>query len=388
MRIKFICLLVLLVPPLQFARAQSTVPTFQQAAGQGFYTLLGQDPARGGATTIPTVLVPMTLSFDAKKTAGKPFIMAAAQDVPRILRSPVFSKFAFPSGGTTQYADAMLQTTFPTAAGWHTLLGKPEVKPVMVTVPVGYGYILTSKKTGDSIAVVDIEFLQKELFRQLPKQEGKLVIAMTHNTTYYADGDATVCCSWGTHGVDSATENSFVLSSYLQAAPTVVEDGDVQPLTQQLAELITIPCTTPCSTAATSKFQETPCPVGCVRETRVAAVARASPPPISFWNPQIRIPRTISPHRRPLSPIWTEPPITCRTWHCCPGTRAPLRVSAVLTAPQTRSRSPPLPSRARHGVGVLARAVVHRRLLRPRSRRSRGAARRTATGARAARPGV
>ena len=241
MRIKFICLLVLLVPPLQLARAQSTVPTFQQAAGQGFYTLLGQDPARGGATIIPTVLVPMTLSFDAKKTAGKPFIMAAAQDVPRILRSPVFSKFAFPSGGTTQYADAMLRTTFPTAAGWHTLLGKPEVKPVTVTVPVGYGYILTSKKTGDSIAVVDVEFLQKELFRQLPKQEGKLVIAMTHNTTYYADGDATVCCSWGTHGVDSATENSFVLSSYLQAAPTVVEDGDVQPLTQQLAELINDP---------------------------------------------------------------------------------------------------------------------------------------------------
>ena len=241
MRIKFICLLVLLVPPLQLARAQSTVPTFQQAAGQGFYTLVGRDPARGGATIIPTVLAPVTLSFDAKKTAGKPFIMAAAQDVPRILRSPVFSKFAFPSGGTTQYADAMLRTTFPTAAGWHTLLGKPEVKPVTVTVPVGYGYILTSKKTGDSIAVVDVEFLQKELFRQLPKQEGKLVIAMTHNTTYYADGDATVCCSWGTHGVDSATENSFVLSSYLQAAPTVVEDGDVQPLTQQLAELINDP---------------------------------------------------------------------------------------------------------------------------------------------------
>ena len=241
MRIKFICLLVLLVPPLQLARAQSTVLTFQQAAGQGFYTLVGRDPARGGATIIPTVLVPVTLSFDAKKTAGKPFIMAAAQDVPRILRSPVFSKFAFPSGGTTQYADAMLRTTFPTAAGWHTLLGKPEVKPVMVTVPVGYGYILTSKKTGNSIAVVDVEFLQKELFRQLPKQEGKLVIAMTHNTTYYADGDATVCCSWGTHGVDSATENSFVLSSYLQAAPTVVEDGDVQPLTQQLAELINDP---------------------------------------------------------------------------------------------------------------------------------------------------
>jgi len=241
MRIKSTCLLLLPVLPLHLACAQSTVPTFQHAAGQGSYTLAGRDPAQGGTTTIPTVLVPIRLSFDARKTAGKPFIMDAAPDGPRVLRSPVFSKFAFPSGGATQYADALLRTTFPRAAGWHTLLGKPELKPIKITVPVGYGYILTSKKTGDSLAVVDVEFLQKELFRQLPRQQGKLVIAMTHNTTYYADGDATVCCSWGTHGVDSATGNSFVLGSYLHAAPTVVEDGDVQPLTQQLAEFINDP---------------------------------------------------------------------------------------------------------------------------------------------------
>ena len=241
MRIKSIRLVFLLVLPLDFAHAQSTVPTFRHAAGQGSYTLAGRDPARGGATTIPTVLVPIALAFDAKKTAGKPFIMDAATDVPRVLLSPVFSKFAFPSGGATQYADAMLRTTFPKADGWHTLLGKPEVKPVKIAIPTGYGYILTSKKTGGSFAVVDVEFLQKELFKQLPKQEGKLVIAMTHNTTYYADGDATLCCSWGTHGVDSATGNSFVLGSYLHAAPAVVEDSDVQPLTQQLGEFINDP---------------------------------------------------------------------------------------------------------------------------------------------------
>ncbi len=241
MRIKSIWLLFLLVPPLHFARAQSTVPMFQHAIGQGNYTLVGRDPTQGGSTTIPTVLVPITLLFDSRKTAGKPFIMDAGPDAPRVLRSPVFSRFAFPSGGATQYADAMLRTTFPKADGWHTLLGKPEMKPVRITIPAGYGYILTSRKTGGFFAVVDIEFLQKEVFKQLPKQEGKLVIAITHNTTYYANGDATLCCSWGTHGIDSATGNSFVLGSYLNAAPTVVEDGDVQPLTQQLAEFINDP---------------------------------------------------------------------------------------------------------------------------------------------------
>jgi chitinase len=241
MRIASLTQLVLLALTLRCADAQGTVPTFQYAAGQGAYTILGSDPAGSASTTIPTVLVPLALSFDAKKIAGKPFVMDAAPDVPRVLASPVFSRFAFPSGGTTQYADAMLRTTFPNADAWHTLLGKPEVKALKIAVPVGYGYILTSKKTGAAFAVVDKEFLQKELFKQLPKQQGKLVIAMTRNTAYYALGDATVCCSWGTHGVDSATGNSFVLGSYLYDAPTVVADNDVQPLTQQLAQFVKDP---------------------------------------------------------------------------------------------------------------------------------------------------
>src|SRR5262245_30434731 len=101
------------------ACAQGLVPTFQWTVGQASYTLAGGDPARGGTTTIPTVLVPITLSFEAKKTAGKASAMDAAADVPAVLRSPIFAKFAFPSGGVTQYGDAMLRTTFSNAEGWH-----------------------------------------------------------------------------------------------------------------------------------------------------------------------------------------------------------------------------------------------------------------------------
>ena len=101
--------------------------------------------------------------------------MDADQDVARVLRSPVFSKFAFTSAGATQYADAMLRTTFTEAVGWHTVLGKPEVRPLMITIPVGFGYILSSKKTGRSFAVVDVEFLQKEIFKQIPRQDDKLI---------------------------------------------------------------------------------------------------------------------------------------------------------------------------------------------------------------------
>ena len=246
MRIALICLVSLLGLPMRAVQAQGTVPTFVYTVGQGSYTLAGRDPAQGGVTTIPTVLVPVTLSFEAKKVAGRSFVMDAAVDVPRILRSPVFSKFQFAPGERTQYADAMLRATFPNAArGWHTLLGKPEVRPVTIKVPAGYGYVLTSKKDGGAVAVVDIEFLQEELFKQIPKPGGKLVVAVTHNTTYYALGDATVCCSWGTHGVDSATGNSFVLGSYLRGVPAIVVDRDVQPLTEQLAEFFNDPLRDP-----------------------------------------------------------------------------------------------------------------------------------------------
>ena len=227
---------LILLALLPLARAQGTVPTFEHSVGNAKYVLLGGDPAREGVTTIPVMLVPVTLAFEANKT-----LMDAGPDIPRVLNSPLFSNFCFPGGGTAQYADAMLRATFPKAEGWHTLLGKPEVKAVQVKIPLGYGYILTSKQSGKSFAIVDLEFLQKELFKQVPRQEGTLVIAMTRNTAYYALGDATVCCSWGTHGVDSASGNSFVLASYLHSAPAVVEDDDVQPLTQQLAEFVKDP---------------------------------------------------------------------------------------------------------------------------------------------------
>ncbi len=173
MQINSVYSLLLLALPLPLVCAQGTVPTFEHSVGQAKYILVGRDPALGGTTIIPTVLVPVTLSFEAKKVAGKPFLMDASPDEMPVLHSPVFSNFAFPNGGTTQYADAMLRTTFPKAGGWHTLLGKPDVKAVEITVPVGYGYILTSKKSGRSFAIVDIEFLQKELFLQTSQAGGQ-----------------------------------------------------------------------------------------------------------------------------------------------------------------------------------------------------------------------
>jgi chitinase len=236
-RIKTVCLLLLLCLLIRPSHAQGTVPTFTRAIGGSSYTVAGRDPANSGTTTIPTVLVPITLTFEGSKPAQ----LDATADVPRVLKSPIFTRFAFAPGNKTQYADGLLHATFPSDASGHTYLGKPDIKPISITIPPGYGYILRSKKTGTMFAVVDVVFLEKQIFQQIPRQDGKLIIAVTHNTTYYTDSDATVCCSWGMHGVDAATGNSFVLGSYLHAAPAIVQDRDIQPLTQQLAEFVNDP---------------------------------------------------------------------------------------------------------------------------------------------------
>ena len=223
------------------AYGQGTAPTFRYNTAHGTVTLPGRDPAQGGTTVIPTMLVPVRLQFDATRASGKPLTLDAAGDIPRVLRSPVFSKAGFGAEGITQYADAMLRATVGAPAGWHTLLGPPEVRPVTVEIPPGYGYVLTSKRTGTVLAMVDQEYVQRAIFQHIPRQEGKLVIALTRNTAYYTYGDATVCCSWGTHGVDAATGNSFVLGSYLGRVPPLVEERDVQPLTEQLAEWVNDP---------------------------------------------------------------------------------------------------------------------------------------------------
>jgi chitinase len=101
MKIYSIHSLLLLAVPLPLAHAQGTVSTFEHSVGQAKYVLVGGDPTVGGITTIPVVVVPVMLAFEAKKMVGKPFLMDATPDPPGVLRSPVFSNFAFPSGGTT-----------------------------------------------------------------------------------------------------------------------------------------------------------------------------------------------------------------------------------------------------------------------------------------------
>lgn len=230
-------------------RTGAAIPTFTRsftAAGQQYqYTVVGRNPQQGGTTTISTVLVPISLAFDGYiNQAGKQLVISAAPDVSKAIHSPIFQKYAFATGDT-QYGDAMLRAEFYQEAvrkNWHTLLGQPRVTPpLQIEIPVADGYVLTSKRTGHSLAVVDQDFVQKKLFEGLSKMSvspNELIIALTKDAEFYQLGDATVCCSWGAFGIhpdpSSKVLQSFILSTYLDPG-VVPSDSGIQPLTQQIA---------------------------------------------------------------------------------------------------------------------------------------------------------
>jgi chitinase len=232
-----------------------SIPTFTRAftvAGKQYtYSIVGRSPEKGGTTIIPTVLVPVSLQFDAyTDRSGKNLVISAAADVPKVVQSPIFQKFGFATGDT-QYGDAVQRAEFYREAAskdWHTLLSQPLLAPALqIEIPAADGYVLSSKRTGLSLAVVDLEFVQRELFKHLAKmyfRPDELVIALTKDVDFYPLTDATVCCSWGSHGVqlDSSGQGrqAFVLSTYLD--PGVVPGySDIQPLTEQIAEWMNDP---------------------------------------------------------------------------------------------------------------------------------------------------
>lgn len=227
------------------ASAQGTVPVFQKTVAGQVFTLAGGDPLVNATTHIAVTLVPVSLSFPDFPGAVK--TLDARADVAAVMGSPIFRSTAFPPGGATQYTNALLQAAAGGAAQGHTVLDAPAVKPIAITVTPGHGYLLSSRKYGGRLAVVDVQFVQKEIFRQLGPQKDRLVLAVTHNATFFAEADDTICCSTGTHGVDRGTGTSFVLGSYFRNTPSIVQEQDVQPLSQQLAEFFLDPLHDPLS---------------------------------------------------------------------------------------------------------------------------------------------
>ncbi len=260
MRICLFRFLVCLLLLFEYACTRSSdmvrsVPTFTGSFvtnGKQFsYIMAGRNPESGGTTTIPTVLVPLSFSFDAQAGQNpQPPVMSAQGVVSEVLESPIFKPFSFATGNT-QFGDAVQRAQFYKAAAktdWHTLLGQPDVSaPMQIEIPAANGYLLHSAATGNSLAVVDLDFVQSQLFNRLSSTGAtpdKLLIALARNVAFYSLGDATVCCSVGTHGAkpepSGKSAQTFVIASYFDKG-AMPRYSDIQGVSQQIAEWLNDP---------------------------------------------------------------------------------------------------------------------------------------------------
>ena len=206
--------------PAKSAIANYPVPSptftgsFMTNGKQYSYTIAGRKPESGGTTTIPTVVVPLSLSFDGSGGRNGHTVIANAEGTVREIYTRPFSNRMPLPPGTRSMATPCSALNFirlpRRPAGTRCWESRHVTPPVQIEIPVANGYVLHSKRTGKSLAVVDLDFVQKQLFQQLASigaGPDKLLIALTSNVAFYSLGDATVCCSVGTHGTSILQEH-------------------------------------------------------------------------------------------------------------------------------------------------------------------------------------
>ena len=141
---------------------QGTAPTFRYDANHRLVTLPGRDPSQGGTTVIPTVLVAVRLEFPARSASNTPWTLDAAKRSSAGTQFASVLKGGIRSGGSHPIRGChVARYDGERSADWHTLLGQPRVRPVTVKIPAGYGYMLTSKRTGTRLGMADVEYVQR-----------------------------------------------------------------------------------------------------------------------------------------------------------------------------------------------------------------------------------
>lgn len=137
-----------------------TLPTWSRSfsiSGQSYsYTLVGRAPDKGGASTIPTVIVPIRLTVSDYSVDGKhPLVLDGSKALDSMLGSPIFQASSYPAGDL-QFEDAMLRTEFPKAPRtWHTLFSPTVAAPIDIVAPAGAVKVYQAKSGALLGVIVD-----------------------------------------------------------------------------------------------------------------------------------------------------------------------------------------------------------------------------------------
>ena len=223
------------------------------------FNIVGTDPALGAATTsIPTVIVPIKLTFPNSRVLDGTNQAASTQN------SPIFLTADYTTGGTdvgvTQYGDAIQRAEFWnlagfSQAGYHVLLGAPTMAPtVSIVVPASGCTISPQNPAGScgntynsgSIGVVNADFFDAQLNALIASYSPNVLpIFLTDNVFEGSDGTVSTCCVLGYHnseGPPIATARTWIYAAYTRTGTfsgNVIQD--VQALSHEVAEWLNDP---------------------------------------------------------------------------------------------------------------------------------------------------
>jgi hypothetical protein len=211
------------------------------------FNIVGTDPSQGAnTTTIPTVIVPIKLTFPNL------LVLDGTNQVAGTQNSPMFLTADYTTGGSdvgvTQYGDAIQRAEFwnlPgfSPAGYHVLLGAPTIAPtVSITVPAGSGNTYGSGYLG----VVKASFWDAQLTSLVASYGANMLpIFLTDNVYESADGTVSTCCILGYHaseGPPVATAHTWIYAAYVRSG-TFGGNAilDVQGLSHEVSEWMNDP---------------------------------------------------------------------------------------------------------------------------------------------------
>jgi hypothetical protein len=253
-------------------RTTNTVPVWASSfTSSGItypYTMVGTAPASNTTTTVPTVIVPITLHFTAKaqRLASQISTCASAcvaldatfdgsSVVQSVVASPIFQPASFPWSGDAgvQYGDAIQRAEFDVVGSrWHTVLGRPQVLPAQsLDVPQNQGVAVMNARGVVSGRVDENWFTDRllQLSGQLHLSSQVLPIFQVKDVVLYAADDPNSCCFFGFHaalgsrnGNGSQQVQTFVFDAWLTSGFfTLPNLADVQALSHEVVEWMNDP---------------------------------------------------------------------------------------------------------------------------------------------------
>jgi hypothetical protein len=255
-----------------------------QAAGVGpsgkpqhswLYTIAGNRPENGGATTFDAPIVPVSLDlldYDGSvRTVNSHKLHYSVQPfVNAVVNSPVFQDAEYTSSDIpTQFSDSVQRAEFYSVMqqDWHTLL-RPSVKRERtLAIPRGkYFFALNDDGSCCAFVLADINTFSNLLFPSSVNDIVSPIGAAEHsgeiatksvstflfpNTYLYLDGNPNHCCVLGFHTYDfepgdasnNFREKRYVLNYSTWISPGLFAPGfeDVTALSHEMTESLNDP---------------------------------------------------------------------------------------------------------------------------------------------------